>query len=661
MSRLLKVLLFVVLMMSFLCSTTGNAQTLDSYTDSLKIALTADSLDRAFDNVFWRYSLVDDSAAAAREYNDREWKLIRAEDLDSTVMQGIGWFRLRFSIDSTLTNKPIAFAIRQRGASEIYLDGKLIKRYGKIKGKDSSVYYDPKNVPVILVMDSVGEHTLAVRYARYHFDGDRFGISINMEEANNAIEMKRVNDIMQTAFLIVLFVVFLTLSLLHLLFFLYYKQNVSNLWFSIFMFCIASIWISIFWSSYTNDSDWSDKLMHSVVVFASVACSSFLLFIYILFNNKGKWWMVIALLLSAAALFSYFTNTFDFGITITVLLGYSAVYSIISLLRAIIRKIEGAMILGVGFGFFMVSLFCVILLAVIMEGLEFNTSNGIIGAILAVILLLDIVSIPITMSVYQAWMFAKLNKDLTTQLQQVKDLSETTIKQEQEKKHILENQNVQLEQMVSERTSQLKLEKQKSDELLLNILPEGVAEELKKTGSAEAKQYNHVSVLFTDFVNFTGLSEQMTPKELVLEIHRNFTAFDAIIEKHGLEKIKTIGDAYMAVCGLPNEVNDHAQRVVKAAFEIRDYMAQSGSTFKIRMGIHTGAVVAGIVGVKKYAYDIWGDTVNTAARMEQNSESGKINISGTTYELVKEEFVCEHRGKIPAKNKGEIDMYFVVS
>jgi adenylate cyclase len=205
----------------------------------------------------------------------------------------------------------------------------------------------------------------------------------------------------------------------------------------------------------------------------------------------------------------------------------------------------------------------------------------------------------------------------------------------------------------------LQKEKKKSDDLLLNILPSEVAEELKNKGESAAKQYNNVTVLFTDFVNFTGLSEQMTPTELVAEIHRNFTVFDKIVEECGLEKIKTIGDAYLAVCGLPNEVANHAQRVANAALEIREYMLHNGGKFKVRLGIHSGPVVAGIVGVKKYAYDIWGDTVNTAARMESASEAGKINISATTYELIKREFECEYRGKINAKNKGEVDMWFV--
>ncbi len=205
-------------------------------------------------------------------------------------------------------------------------------------------------------------------------------------------------------------------------------------------------------------------------------------------------------------------------------------------------------------------------------------------------------------------------------------------------------------------------EKKRSDDLLLNILPAEVAEELKATGGAEAKHFDNVSVLFTDFVGFTSISEKLSPKELVREIHQCFTAFDEIIERNGLEKIKTIGDAYLAVCGMPNEDKDHAKKTVKAAIEIMDFINKrivEGGKFNIRIGINSGPVVAGIVGVKKFAYDIWGDTVNTAARMEQHSVNGKINISGSTYELVKNDFKCEHRGKIEAKNKGEVDMYFV--
>jgi len=208
----------------------------------------------------------------------------------------------------------------------------------------------------------------------------------------------------------------------------------------------------------------------------------------------------------------------------------------------------------------------------------------------------------------------------------------------------------------------LEIEKEKSESMLLNILPAGIIEELKTTGYSKAKLFNHVSVLFTDFVNFTMISEDMDPEELVTEIDFCFKAFDEIVERNGLEKIKTIGDAYLAVCGLPHEDENHARKTILAALEIMNFTRHrknNGGKFEIRIGVHTGPLVAGIVGIKKFAYDVWGDTVNTASRMESSGEIGKVNISNTTYELIKDEFDCTPRGKIDAKHKGLIDMYFV--
>lgn len=209
----------------------------------------------------------------------------------------------------------------------------------------------------------------------------------------------------------------------------------------------------------------------------------------------------------------------------------------------------------------------------------------------------------------------------------------------------------------------------RSEALLLNILPNEIAEELKANGSAKAKLFDYVTVMFTDFKNFTQITEKLTPAELVAEIDTLFKAFDNIISKHNIEKIKTIGDSYMCAGGLPVANNTHAIDVVSATMDIQQFMQQhwqkrkreGKEPFEIRIGVHTGPVVAGIVGDKKFAYDIWGDTVNLASRMESSGEAGKVNISGSTYELVKDKFKCMHRGKIQAKNKGEIDMYFVES
>lgn len=223
--------------------------------------------------------------------------------------------------------------------------------------------------------------------------------------------------------------------------------------------------------------------------------------------------------------------------------------------------------------------------------------------------------------------------------------------------------------VVFKQRNKIASEKKRSDELLLNILPEETAEELKATGTAKAKSFEMVTVLFTDFKNFTLASEILTAEELVEEINHCFSEFDRIISKYHIEKIKTIGDAYMCAGGLPIANTTNPIDVIHAGLEMVDFIARNKADrqakgqpfFELRLGIHTGPVVAGIVGIKKFAYDIWGDTVNTASRMESSGEVGRVNISGTTYEIVKDHFNCIHRGKIEAKNKGQIDMYFVES
>jgi class 3 adenylate cyclase len=212
-------------------------------------------------------------------------------------------------------------------------------------------------------------------------------------------------------------------------------------------------------------------------------------------------------------------------------------------------------------------------------------------------------------------------------------------------------------------------EKDRSENLLLNILPVEIAEELKRNGKAEARDFDMISILFTDFMEFTSISEKLGAKELVAEINYCFEAFDRIADKYKIEKIKTIGDSYMAAGGLPVKTPDSVKSTVLAALEMQAFIKAYGLqkvaggelAFQMRVGIHTGPVVAGIVGVKKFQYDIWGDTVNTASRMESSGAVGCVNISDTTYELIKDEpmFVFQSRGKVQAKGKGEIGMYFV--
>jgi adenylate cyclase len=219
---------------------------------------------------------------------------------------------------------------------------------------------------------------------------------------------------------------------------------------------------------------------------------------------------------------------------------------------------------------------------------------------------------------------------------------------------------------VKETNTIIEEEKNRSDALLLNILPKETAQELKETGHVEAKKFESVTVLFTDFKDFTRSSADLSPENLVRSVDYYFSRFDEVMEKHGLEKIKTMGDAYMCTGGIHLNSEDHAIRMVHAAFEIVRITEEvkiknqdNIMPYEIRIGINTGPVVAGVVGTQKFAYDIWGDTVNVAARMETNSETGRINISENTYELIKDEFECEYRGKMKVKNKGMMKMYYV--
>jgi class 3 adenylate cyclase len=230
-------------------------------------------------------------------------------------------------------------------------------------------------------------------------------------------------------------------------------------------------------------------------------------------------------------------------------------------------------------------------------------------------------------------------------------------------KHHTKKAKDKLEQIIKERTADILKEKDKTDELIANLLPKDTATELKNTGKASSQKFELVTVLFSDIQGFTRIAEQLNPEKLIDQLDNFFFHFDSVVEKYNIEKIKTIGDAYMCAGGIPYKNRTNPVEVVLSALEMQDYMRQlkikDQNFWDLRIGIHTGAVISGVVGHKRLSYDIWGDTVNTASRMESSGEAGKINISGHTYDLIKDFFICEYRGKMPVKYKGDIDMYFV--
>jgi class 3 adenylate cyclase len=214
---------------------------------------------------------------------------------------------------------------------------------------------------------------------------------------------------------------------------------------------------------------------------------------------------------------------------------------------------------------------------------------------------------------------------------------------------------------------ELKSERRRSQELLLNILPAPIAAELKREGKVEPVHVDEATVMFTDFQGFTAAAARMNAREVVARLNNCFTAFDQIVEKHGLEKLKTIGDAYMAAGGLLGDSDDHTSRTVRAAIEMRDWIGnwcrecevEGGEGWGVRIGIHRGPLVAGVIGTRKFAYDVWGDTVNVAARLESGGEMGRINVSREVVEALAGECLVEERGAVLAKNRGEIEMFFV--
>ncbi len=329
---------------------------------------------------------------------------------------------------------------------------------------------------------------------------------------------------------------------------------------------------------------------------------------------------------------------------------------------AIFRKKPGIWIIGSGVILFVI-FFLTIALIIIFKGSISIRGDSILGVIFFISITLAILSIPLSMSVYLARDFALTNKNLLIQIENVKILSAKTIEQEKDKQRILEGQKERLEVMVTERTRELAEEKEKTEQLLLNTLPLKVVNDLKTNGKTEPESFDEVTVYFSDIVGFTNISTSLEPAVLIGQLNDIFTAFDNIMERHQCERIKTIGDAYLAVCGMPERRENHAEHMAKAALEIREFLelrnTENPIQWKIRIGLHSGKVVGGVVGVKKYIYDVFGDTINTTSRMESNSEPMRINVSETTYRLLQARFSFIAREPMEIKGKGLMRMYFL--
>jgi len=627
-------------------------------------------------NKFWKFHSGDDTLWATTEYDDHDWDTILQTTLDLSEIPedkftGLAWFRLHFQIDSSLRNKTFTLTIDQQGASEIYLNGELIASHGTIGTNDTvEETYNPKIIPFLIEFNDSVDYVLSIRYSnlkahknyrKYHQENAGFTIELNNHKS--AVKQVTVFGYIRNVFIIV-FTVFVFIAFLHLLLFLFYRRQRSNFFFFLFMLSISTMWIIVLFTfSSSLEPDFLMKILYYLRLFIILSFPFLSIFVYSIFYPKLPkiTWLIIGitpilltLILLNVSSANQIVKFYNFLVLIDI---------IRNIIWAIIKKKKGAWIIGTGFLLFII-FFVIMMIIGFTNNTELVTTNSsLMQVVVYSFFLPGIISIPLSMSIYLARDFASTNKNLTKQLENVKILSAKTIEQEREKQRILENQKEKLEVMVDERTKELALEKEKTEELLLNTLPLKVVNELKENGKSEPESFENVTVYFSDIVGFTNISSTLEPKALISELSEMFTVFDDIMTKYSCERIKTIGDAYLAVSGMPLKNKNHAENMIKAASEIKDYLEERNKTtevkWRIRIGIHTGKVVGGIVGVRKYIYDVFGDTINTASRMESNSEPMRINVSETTYTILKKKFKFIERDTIEVKGKGSMKMFFL--
>jgi adenylate cyclase len=636
--------------------------TIDSITDEMI----------AFDK-FWKYHPGDDTAWAAFDFPDQSWDTVSTRfnlaDKDEEFFPEIAWFRLQIKIDSSLMDKTYPLTIDQKGASEIYHNGKLIHKLGEV-GTDSikEKTRSQKNLPFLIRFSKEPHQVIAVRYSnqkafdRYRkYYANEVGFLLNISTLK-MVNTTQIGMMFAGNFMVALLFIFFVLATLHLLLYLFFRENKANLYYSIFSFGFSILMFSIFIEVNTL---FNPGFITATKFYVSLFFPWFMVpligMLYSLFYKRIPIIFWIICLSAIVTTIGYYINVSWKSYLLTINIAIAIIEVIRIIIWAIIKKKDGIWIIGSGVLFF-ITFLTIIVLIVIFLGNTMLKSSSLVLIFLA-FFLLSIVSIPISMSVYLAIDFAKTNKNLKIQLEQVRILSKKTLEQEREKQRILAGQKEKLEVQVKERTIELEHEKEKTEQLLLNTLPLRVVNELKENGYSKPESFDNVSVYFSDIVGFTTASTKLEPTVLINELNDIFTVFDDIMEKYNCERIKTIGDAYLAVCGMPYKNENHAENLAKAALEIREYLKKrnghSSISWKVRIGLHSGKVVGGIVGVRKYIYDVFGDTINTTSRMESNSEPMRINVSETTYLLIKDKFSFTARKPMEIKGKGMMKMFFL--
>ncbi len=620
-------------------------------------------------NLMVQLKVGDSVAYASRDLDETSWQKLSGSKDSIGTGTGVHWLRLGLLPDSSFKGRTVLLGLGGNEKLEVFLNGDpLFSSYeGQGHGKATDSLPSPYLVPFTFRCDGKPE-VIAIRLDNVDGKTARsFGLACSLHATDMAFQIQR--NMAQYGVFIGINLVILLLALV---IWSFERRERQWLFLALLSFVSALDTFNDLAGNTGLTSQWSyAPSISAAIQFILVPWPLYLLIMTLgtldgkVGERRKRWYTISILTASAACLFFAFVIVYyqldlstGSGINLTLedpgtaliiavvvlglLLGAVMLWFIIEVIRLgfkLLRTKGYARWIGAGA---LASSLLALLLSFVGTG--HGTASGLHAFLETVREYCSQVAVPLSVAVYLAIRTAHHGR-------------------------LVARQRDELDAEVKERTAELSAERDRSEELLLNILPAEVAEELKSTGAAKARHFDQASVLFTDFKDFTGMAALLGAEAVLLELNACFEAFDDIITRHGIEKIKTIGDSYMCVGGLPDPHSSSPKAVVHAALEMQAFMtarkkdhdAKGQPGFEMRLGIHTGPVVAGIVGVKKFQYDIWGDTVNTASRMESSGMEGRVNISESTYTLVKDEagLSFTSRGKVEAKGKGEMEMYFV--
>ncbi|MFY7997272.1 MAG: adenylate/guanylate cyclase domain-containing protein [Candidatus Kapaibacteriota bacterium] len=636
-------------------------------------------------------------------FDDRDWNtLISPKQVGevSPEWNGYGWFRLHINADTTLLPMMLSLTLTHREAMEVYCDGVRVAGQGKVGvSLRDEIEGSALGLPVPIYLRSGVQHVITVRFSNHTFLhlSKRYGahlmkpgspmFDMEIRTAENDIARAVRSRTVRTIVTMIPLGILLFVAFLYAVFYIFIRRERSNLYLALFSVFSAGLCFSLLYRLQSAVGRemliWNEIAI--VCEIAALALSLMGMLYWVVYGETlRRWWYGWSPGVVVVIVLRFIMPIEQWNYVLFTLIAFAFADMVALMLTAFRKRIDDVLIIAVGNAIFLAS--AALYVFIHMQALQH------ILWLFALSTYTCFLSIPVTMAFYIARRFARVNDRLWEQLENVQRLSHQALEQEKEKQALIERQKAELEGLVAERTKELQAtnelladqtqaiqfsnmellrknieiatEREKSEELLLNILPAPIAERLKAGEQTIADKLHDVTVLFADIAGFTRFASTISPENLVSLLDKVFSEFDRLVEKHGAEKIKTIGDAYMAIGGLSHHAENHTEFMAYLAMEMHAAVMELSQELgiiglSVRIGLHSGEAVAGIIGTKKLNYDLWGDTVNMASRMESLGEAGKIHCTEHVFLRLRHKFIFTARGEIRVKGKGLMHTYFL--